>query len=241
MVLLRGSVNNTAEREVIDVPDPNHIEQTVYRGGTGEITVKKSRFIANVAAVETKEEAEEFIASLKKKYWDAKHNCSAYRISGPTITVHSSDDGEPSGTAGKPMAEVLEKEHILNACVVVTRYFGGVLLGTGGLIRAYTDALKEGLKDCILMTKKDGISAEFIAEYDEVGRLQYFYAQNDIRMVKCDYNEKVDFSLLIPVERFKDAEEEINRLTGGKRSLSNVEEVSYADADGELLIWKKTE
>ena len=218
-----------------------HIEKTVYRGGTGEITVKKSRFIANVAAVDTKEEAESFLASVKKKYWDAKHNCSAYRIGEEKILTHSSDDGEPPGTAGKPMVEVLEREHLTNVCVVVTRYFGGVLLGTGGLVRAYTEALKTGIDDCILITREKAIACDYTAEYDESGRLQYFFAENKIIVDKWEYGEKVEYSLIVPYERYKSLKEEINRSSGGKKSLCNEEEILYADASGEIIKSKKTE
>ena len=110
-------------------------DRTVYEGGQGEIIEKKSRFIATVKPVKTEEEALEFIESLKKRYWDATHNCFAYIIGGGTPLKRCSDDGEPSGTAGRPMLDVLEGESLSDVAVVVTRYFGGTLLGTGGLVR----------------------------------------------------------------------------------------------------------
>ena len=112
----------------------------VYEGGQGEIVEKKSRFIATVLPIETEEEALEFIAKMKKKYWDARHNCYAYVIGERQELQRCSDDGEPNGTAGRPMLDVLLHEDIHNTVVVVTRYFGGVLLGTGGLVRAYQKA-----------------------------------------------------------------------------------------------------
>ena len=117
--------------------------KTVFSGGVGQVVEKKSRFIATVRHVETKEEAEEFLAEMKKKYWDATHNCFACVIGEKGEYVRSSDDGEPGGTAGRPMLDVLLKEEIQNAAVVVTRYFGGTLLGTGGLVRAYQQAVKK--------------------------------------------------------------------------------------------------
>ena len=111
--------------------------KTVYQGGQGEITEKKSRFIATVKEVVSEEEAAAFIAEMKKKYWDARHNCSAFVIGRNQELTRCSDDGEPSQTAGRPMLDVLLREGIYNAAVVVTRYFGGTLLGTGGLVRAY--------------------------------------------------------------------------------------------------------
>ena len=118
----------------------------VYEGGEAEIIEKKSRFIAHVKKTDTVEEAEAFIAECKKKYWDARHNCSAFVIGQDGQNMRSSDDGEPSQTAGKPMLEVLLGEGVCNVTVVVTRYFGGTLLGTGGLVRAYQKATKEGCK-----------------------------------------------------------------------------------------------
>ena len=114
----------------------------VYRGGEGEIVEKKSRFIATVCPVNSEEDAVEFIEKTKKKYWDARHNCHAFVIGERNEISRCSDDGEPSGTAGRPMLEVLLGEGIRNVAVVVTRYFGGVLLGTGGLVRAYTKGAK---------------------------------------------------------------------------------------------------
>ena len=114
---------------------------TLYNGGTGEIEEKKSRFIATLEPVSSEEEAVAVIAAVKKKYWDAKHNCSAFVIGDKGQITRCSDDGEPSGTAGRPMLDVLVGEHVTNVCAVVTRYFGGTLLGTGGLVRAYSAAV----------------------------------------------------------------------------------------------------
>ena len=114
--------------------------RVLLSGGEGEYVEKKSRFIATLRACESEEEAVRFIEEMKKKYWDARHNCSAFVIGSRAELTRCSDDGEPSGTAGRPMLEVLTGEGIRNAAVVVTRYFGGVLLGTGGLVRAYTQA-----------------------------------------------------------------------------------------------------
>ena len=119
----------------------------VYEGGSGEIEEKKSRFIATVRPVGSEEEVTAFLAEMKKKYWDARHNCFAYVIGEKNELVRCSDDGEPSGTAGRPMLDVLLKEELHNVAVVVTRYFGGTLLGTGGLVRAYQQAVKEGLSN----------------------------------------------------------------------------------------------
>ena len=117
-----------------------------YEGGVGELVEKKSRFIATVTPVTSEEEALRFIEQTKKKYWDARHNCTAFTIGSRHQLTRCSDDGEPAGTAGRPMLDVLLKEDIHNVAVVVTRYFGGTLLGTGGLVRAYSGAVQEGLR-----------------------------------------------------------------------------------------------
>lgn len=125
----------------------------LYRGGEGEIVEKKSRFIATTRPVKSEEEAIAFIEEMKKKYWDARHNCSAYVIGERGQVQRCSDDGEPSQTAGRPMLDVLLGEEVRNICVVVTRYFGGTLLGTGGLVRAYSSAVQEGLKNSAVVEK----------------------------------------------------------------------------------------
>ena len=127
----------------------------VYEGGEGEVVEKKSRFIATVKPVESEEEAVAFINEMKKKYWDARHNCSAFVIGANQELTRCSDDGEPAQTAGRPMLDVLLKEGITNVAVVVTRYFGGVLLGTGGLVRAYQKAVQEGLAASTIIEKRE--------------------------------------------------------------------------------------
>jgi uncharacterized YigZ family protein len=215
------------------------IEKSVYRGGIGEVIEKKSRFIATVAAVSTKEEAEAFIVSTKKKYWDARHNCSAYIIADTVDILHSSDDGEPSGTAGKPMLEILLNEGIKNVCVVVTRYFGGTLLGTGGLVRAYQAAVKEGIANSILIEKKQGIQAEITTDYNDVGKLQYLFANSQVNIMESTYGEQVRMTVLIPADRKKSVEEKLVDITNGKVQLESIEEVLYASVEGEVKIWKK--
>ena len=133
--------------------DPYNI---LYRGGEGELVEKKSRFIATTRPVESEEEALAFIEEMKKKYWDARHNCFAYVTGDRGQLQRCSDDGEPSQTAGRPMLDVLLGAGIRNICVVVTRYFGGTLLGTGGLVRAYSGAVQEGLKNSVVLEKRQG-------------------------------------------------------------------------------------
>ena len=124
------------------------MQKTIKQNTAAEIVEKKSKFIANLFYVQNEEEAEEIIKSIKKKYYDARHNCYAYNVlTKKGIVARSSDDGEPSGTAGMPMLNILQKNELINVLVVVTRYFGGILLGTGGLVRAYSEALVKAIEN----------------------------------------------------------------------------------------------
>jgi len=147
--------------------------KTIYQGNVGEIIEKKSRFIATVRLVENEEEALAFIEEMRKKYWNATHNCFAYVIGEHREIVRCSDDGEPSGTAGKPMLDVLLGEELYNTAVVVTRYFGGTLLGTGGLVRAYSKAVQEGLAQSRIIEKQYGTILEIGTDYQGLGKIQY--------------------------------------------------------------------
>lgn len=214
-------------------------DRSIYKGGVGEIVEKKSRFIATVQPVSTKEEAEEMIAACKKKYWDARHNCSAYIIADNVDIMHSSDDGEPSQTAGKPMLDILVSEGLRNVCVVVTRYFGGTLLGTGGLVRAYQAAVKEGLRQCTYIEKKKGMKAAVALDYNDVGKLQHLFATNKVETLGSDYGEKVFLSLIIPSEIYEDIKEKVVDITNGKSSLQDVSEAYYALVEGDIKLWMK--
>ncbi len=165
---------------------------------TGEVTEKKSRFIAYLSHVSSPEEAVSFLNSIKKKHYDAKHNCSAYIIAGeegaPDI-LHSSDDGEPSGTAGKPIMSVLSGAGLKNVILVVTRYFGGTLLGTGGLVRAYTDASKEALKAAEngIVRVTDSRDLSFTFDYRNEGKVRRILEDYGLFPVNTEYGERVCF------------------------------------------------
>ena len=154
--------------------------KTVLEGGTGEIIEKKSRFIATVRPVRNEEEALAFLEEMRKQYWDARHNCYAYSVGRNREYTRCSDDGEPSGTAGRPMLDVILGEDIYNVAAVVTRYFGGVLLGTGGLVRAYSGSLQEGLKDSTVIEKIHGISMEIITDYTGIGKIKFLAGEKGI-------------------------------------------------------------
>lgn len=163
-----------------------------------EITEKKSRFIATIAPVSSEEEAVSFIKDMKKKYWNARHNCSAYIIGTQQQIVHSSDDGEPQGTAGKPILSVLSGRKLYNVVAVVTRYFGGILLGTGGLVRAYSSAVEECLSNAVLKEMIEASRVKIEASYNDAGKLQYLFSQNNITILSADYTDIVTFDILLP-------------------------------------------
>lgn len=216
----------------------NTISLYVYKGGQGEITEKKSRFIATVRPVESEDEAVSFINETKKKYWDARHNCSAFVIGKRQELTRCSDDGEPAGTAGRPMLDVLLKENIHNAAVVVTRYFGGVLLGTGGLVRAYQQATKAGLSASEIIEKKDGAVLFIRTDYTGIGRLQYLFAQEKITVMDTAYEAEVLVKAVIPENDKKRIEKTIIEQTNGTAKLEWGDEVTFAEYDGEVLLFK---
>ena len=216
----------------------NTISLYVYKGGQGEITERKSRFIATVRPVESEDEAVSFINETKKKYWDARHNCSAFVIGKRQELTRCSDDGEPAGTAGRPMLDVLLKENIHNAAVVVTRYFGGVLLGTGGLVRAYQQATKAGLSASEIIEKKDGAVLFIRTDYTGIGRLQYLFAQERITVMDTAYEADVLVKAVIPENDKKRIEKTIIAQTHGTAKLEWGDEVTFAEYDGEVLLFK---
>ena len=157
-----------------------------------EIIVKKSKFICNLIKVESQKEAEEYIKKIKKKYYDARHNCVSYRvIEDEQIVEKSSDDGEPSGTAGGPMLNILQKNNLCNVLVIVTRYFGGILLGTGGLVRAYSDATFEAINFAEKIEECIGLEVEVELDYNNLETFKYYCKKNDIYIKDYEYSEKI--------------------------------------------------
>ncbi len=179
-----------------------------------QIVEKKSKFIANIIYVENKEEAEEIIKKIRKKYYDARHNCFAYRVTeNDTIIERSSDDGEPSGTAGAPILNIISKNNISNVLVVVTRYFGGVLLGTGGLVKAYSGAVLKALENVKYIEQAVGYEIEVAIPYSEVESFKYFCKKENVNIIKEDYSENVKIIIEI-LEKEKD--EKLEKITSDK-------------------------
>ena len=211
--------------------------RVLYEGAVGEISEKKSRFIATVRPVKSEVEAIAFIEELRKKYWDASHNCYAWIIGKNGEEKRASDDGEPSQTAGKPMLEVLEREKIVNVCVVVTRYFGGTLLGTGGLVRAYSGAVKEGLWACTILTVEPAKKISISTDYNGIGKIQYLLLQQEMKILESEYTDRVDLIVLVPDEKLINLEAEITEVTSGKAEMIELEEVYYSILEKEVILF----
>ena len=208
----------------------------VYEGGEGEMIEKKSRFIATVKPVDSEDEALEFIAGLKKKYWNATHNCFAFVIGERQEIQRCSDDGEPSGTAGKPMLDVLIGEELHKVAVGVTRYFGGTLLGTGGLVRAYASATQAGLSASKIITKRFGFKLKITTDYTGLGKIQYILGEKKIKTLDSEYTDQVVLYTLIPNEMLDEIKEEVTEGTAGRAVMEVGEELWYGEVDGELKI-----
>lgn len=213
--------------------------KTLLEGGTGEIVEKKSRFIANVRLAESEEEALAFIEEMKKKYWDARHNCYVYSVGTNREYTRCSDDGEPSGTAGRPMLDVILGEGLYNVVVVVTRYFGGVLLGTGGLVRAYSKAVQEGLKESRIIEKQYGISLEVTTDYTGIGKIQYIAGERKLPILDSEYTDKVILKLLVPAGDVGSVQKAITEGTNGRAGMQKEKDLYFAVLDGEVHIFDK--
>lgn len=210
--------------------------KVLYSEATAEFAEKKSRFISYLKPVETEEEAAEFIDSIKKKHWDARHNCSAAVIGKNNEFSRCSDDGEPSGTAGKPMLEVLIGEKIHNMAVVVTRYFGGTLLGTGGLVRAYQRSVKEGLAVAKILEKTTGFKLCIETDYNGVGKIQYLAAQAGVFILDSEYSDKVLMSIMVSKEDAEGFIKKVTEATNGQAKIDKSHEIDYGILDGQVIL-----
>jgi uncharacterized YigZ family protein len=199
----------------------------VSRPGCGEIVEKKSRFIANIMPVGSEEEAAAFIDAMRKKYYDARHNCPAFIIGPGRELTRCSDDGEPSGTAGKPILEVLLSRELTNVAVVVTRYFGGTLLGTGGLVRAYTEAVKAGLANTETAVMRYGTCLCMGTDYTDLGKIQYILGNRNIPVTESEYT--VRLFARVAEEHLESLCRELTESTGARISLEIIEKGYYKE------------
>lgn len=197
---------------------PQHGDITfLSQGGEGQYEEKKSRFIGRTFPVESEEEALSIIQSEKKKYWDARHNCYAFRTDGDSISERFSDDGEPSGTAGKPILSVLQSRDIHNVLLIVTRYFGGVLLGTGGLVRAYTAASVSALDHSVMGSRVYGRQIDICLDYNSYGKIERYCRDHDILICNSEFAADVKLCCICREEQsdsFAQTLQEVTRARG---------------------------
>jgi len=178
--------------------------KTIEKEAEGTVIEKKSKFISNIFYIEDEKEAEEILNKIRKRYHDARHHCYAYRIKTANgIEQKQSDDGEPSGTAGAPMLNILEKRELVNVLVITTRYFGGILLGTGGLVKAYSDSLKEALQNAKEIFEEEGYVVEIISDYTEGSKIENICVKNNINIIKKEYGEKVKIIIEVTDGKYK--------------------------------------
>lgn len=212
--------------------------KAIYVAGNAEIVEKKSRFIAHVQSVQTVEEAQEFVEEIKKKYWDARHNCYAFSVGVENPLTRFSDDGEPGGTAGKPILEVILGSGISNIVVVVTRYFGGTLLGTGGLVRAYTEASRAGILNATVIEKIPGLRILISTDYTDLGKIQYILAQNDVMIEDSIYTDQVMIKALVDLEKEHAICKKLVEATSARVGITKDDCVYFGEAAGEKLIFE---
>lgn len=197
---------------------------TIEKNSFSEFTEKKSKFIGSLFYVESVEEAEKIIKQTRKKYFDAKHNCIAYRVMEKgQIVERFSDDGEPSGTAGAPMLNILQKNKLVNVLIIVTRYFGGILLGTGGLVRAYQNSLMLALEKSTKVNKCLGEYLEVTLEYSDFENFKYYCKNNKINIVDTNYQENI----VCKIELEEDKKEKLmNDFETKNIKLTNIKELN---------------
>lgn len=200
----------------------------VEEAGQGEIVEKKSRFIAHVLPVQNEEEALAHIERIKKEYWDARHNCYAFVIGRNNEVQRFSDDGEPQGTAGKPILEVLINGNIHNTLIVVTRYFGGTLLGTGGLVRAYGQSAKTGVDNSKVMHVCAGVGFSLTCDYNSIGKIKYIMAQMNI-VAEEKYGADVVLYINMKERDFENFKSQVVDATSGKAVFGEIEKVEYKE------------
>ena len=192
---------------------------TIKQAHSIENVISKSRFIAYIKPVSNENEAKAFIDEIKIKHKDATHNCSAYTV-GPEMNIQkANDDGEPSGTAGIPMLEILKKLEIHNVCVVVTRYFGGIKLGAGGLIRAYSGAVRDVIYDMGRVELREAIPVTVTLDYDQTGKFEYELASTTFLLREQFYTDKVSYQIDVVKNEYDTFIDFLNRITSGNYDL----------------------
>lgn len=210
---------------------------SLHKGTVDELVEKKSRFIVTVIPATTTEQAYAELEIIRKKYYDARHHCFAYVIGEAGEEVRCSDDGEPSGTAGKPMLDVIVGSGIKNILVVVTRYFGGTKLGPGGLVRAYTQSTQLGIRGSLVIEKEWGQYLDIRTDYNSIGKVQYILGEHQIQIIESEYTDVVKITAMIPTHNIEEIMNEITEGTSGKAELTLGVQKWYAMVEGQLQIF----
>ncbi|MDY5436163.1 YigZ family protein [Peptostreptococcus porci] len=209
--------------------------RTLHSYGSDEYIVEKSKFIGHAKPVQTEEEARMFVEEIKQKYKDATHNVWAYTIGQSMNIQRYSDDGEPQGTAGIPTLELIKKEDLRNVVVVVTRYFGGIKLGAGGLVRAYTKGAKLGLDAAKIVEKRPFISVEIEIEYTLLGKIQNELSNNNYFVKEIEYADKVKINVFCESEKTEGLNKMILELTNANARVSFGDEFYLSVVDGRII------
>ena len=209
--------------------------RTILGQTSQELEIRKSTFISHIKACQSEEEALSFIEDIKKEHRSATHNCHAYAIGENRMTLRYSDDGEPQGTAGIPMLEVLNKEELTNVCLVVTRYFGGIKLGASGLIRAYSKAASLGIEKALTVCMKNYLRISLEIDYTLLGKVENYIQTKAYHLIATDYTDKVSMSLYIPRNKYVDFENEIIEMTNATGRLAVEEELLLAEKNGKII------
>lgn len=203
---------------------------TIKENGVFETIIQKSRFICHISRAETEEEAQQFISQVKKEYWNATHNCSAYLIGERDEFQKANDDGEPSGTAGVPMLEVLKKRQLKNTVTVVTRYFGGTKLGAGGLVRAYGTAVSNACEEIGIVNRKLATIVHFSIEYSKLGKFENFLDQQHYQIMEKQFTELVTLYVFVDYHDLDSFKSKITELSNGQVSCTEGEQ-KYREKD----------
>lgn len=210
--------------------------KTLFAPAEETILIKKSRFIGYATPVASEEEALAFIQSIQKKHWDATHNCYAYVFGQHDEVQKSNDDGEPAGTAGKPILEVIKKEGLKNVAVVVTRYFGGIMLGAGGLIRAYSQGTTTALHAARIVTRELFQEIAVAIDYSWLGKVENeIHGVDDYYIDRIEYLDRVTVHALVPVDEAERFRKQLINATNGQAEIADGEQRYYFVEDGKLI------
>ena len=207
---------------------------TIRDFGEDKFIEKKSEFIGYAKRCETEEEAKAFVQEIKDMHKQATHNCWAYTIGEKMNIQRYSDDGEPQGTAGIPILEVLKKSNVTDCAIVVTRYYGGILLGAGGLTRAYTKGASIALKSAGIVEKVKGLNLIIKLDYDLLGKVQYTCIQNNWYIENTEYTDKVVVNILVEIDKALEIENEMTKISNGKIVMERIEEDIYFKEENRL-------